>query len=87
MEGAIPRSWGSHAMALMWHIKQKSCGHDNNKTFSVVNSESRDDDDDDSSSVNVLGGLAKIFYMFSIFNLCAVAVDLILASKVSLHSN
>ena len=56
MEGAIPRSWGSPAMALMWHNKNKSCGHDNDKIILVVNSKSRDDD---SSSVNVLGGLAK----------------------------
>ena len=63
MEGAVPRSWGSPAMALMWHNKNKSCGHDNDKTISVVNSKRRDDD---SSSVNVLGGLPKNFYMFSI---------------------
>ena len=67
MEGAIPRSWGSPAMALMGHNKNKSCGHDNEKTISVVHSESSDDDD--SSSVNVLGGLAKNFYMFSICTL------------------
>ena len=67
MEGANPRSWGSPAMALMWHNKNKSCGHDNNKTISIVNSESRDDDN--SSSVNVLGGLAKNCNMFSICTL------------------
>ena len=66
MEGANPRSWGSPAMALMWHNKNKSCGHDNDKTISVANSESRDDD---SSSVNVLGGLAKNCNMFSICTL------------------
>ena len=64
IEGANLRSWGSPAMALMWHNKNKSCGHDNDKTILVVNSERRDDDD--SSSVNVLIGLAKNFYMFSI---------------------
>lgn len=69
MEGAIPRYWGSPAMALMWHNKNKSCGHDSDKTISVVNSESRDDDDDDSSSVNVLGGLPK---NCNIFSICAL---------------
>ena len=67
MEGANPRSWGSPAMALMWHNKNKSCGHDNDKTILVVNSERHGDDD--RSSVNVLGGLAKNFYMFSICTL------------------